>query len=125
LPETSYREAVDLGDEHAPGAERRSEHHRAAIAALDGDAYAVGMRFFVECRFVECVREPFVLGDLERRANAIVVGRKPIKPATIALSVPCPSPVRANDPCSSMSARSGVRRRVRARGVRAAGAGGV
>src|SRR5262245_43959528 len=35
-------------------------------------------------------------------------GRKPMSPPTIALSVPWPSPVRANDPCSSMRARSGV-----------------
>src|SRR3954469_19851007 len=35
-------------------------------------------------------------------------GRKPIRPPAIALSVPCPSPVRANEPCSSMRARSGV-----------------
>src|SRR6476661_4593214 len=35
-------------------------------------------------------------------------GRKPRSPPASALSVPCPSPVRAKDPWSSIRARSGV-----------------
>ena len=35
-----------------------------------------GMRLFVERRLLERVREPVALGDLERGANAVVVGAK-------------------------------------------------
>src|SRR5450755_2588178 len=45
-------------------------------ATFHGEAHAVRMQLFAERRFFEYVLESFFLGDIQRSANAFVVGTK-------------------------------------------------
>ena len=68
--------AVDLRHHHATRAERRADHDRFAVAEFERDANGVRVRLVVERRLLERVGQSLALGDLERGANAVVVGAK-------------------------------------------------
>jgi hypothetical protein len=68
----------------------------------------VHLVLLAEGGLLEAVVEPLALGDVERGAEALVVGAEAHEAADHRLVGAVPLAVRANEPCSSMRARSGV-----------------